>query len=70
MTEHLFIGGPNDGVTLRVPEYALKLTIGEHEYRKEYLGAPGKTWIVYVAIGMTMEEAMDRLIENYKPQKS
>jgi hypothetical protein len=73
MTEHLFIGGPNDGDMRRVETYPTLMMRGEdckvHEYRKEYLGAPGRTWVVYVSIGMTLEKAMDSLIENYKPQK-
>lgn len=36
-------------------------------YRRERLGAPGKTWTVFVHEPLSMTEAMDKLLEGYKP---
>lgn len=38
-----------------------------HTYRRERLGAPGKTWTVFVYEPMSMTEAMDKLLDNYRP---
>ena len=35
------------------------------KYRREIIGAPAKTWILYVFEGLTMEDAMDSLMSAY-----
>lgn len=67
----LFIGGPDDGRRRNVPDgYAMMRTIDSagthHEYRKELLGAPGKTWRVFIHMPLTMTAAMDMLLAGYK----
>ena len=67
----LFIGGSQDGRWLRIPseQRFVKMHVGnsEEEYRSERLGAPGKTWTVYVLTSLTMTAAMDKLLLGYSP---
>ena len=67
----LFIGGSQDGRWLRIPaeQRFVKMTVGDHdeEYRSERLGAPGKTWTVYLLASLAMTAAMEKLLLGYSP---
>ena len=68
----LCIGGPEDGKLWTIPKLDTRFRTldrdgSKHDYRKELIGTPGKTWRVFVYEPLTMTTAMDMLIAGYKP---
>lgn len=66
----LFVGGPQDGKRMAVPMFMQTVAVrntrhSEDIYRVEILGAPGRTWRVCVWENLTLEDAMEMLIQNY-----
>lgn len=68
----LFVGGCDDGKLREIPHNAsyhrwrsIDNHGGEQIYRKELIGAPGKTWRLYVLESLDLVTAMSMILDAY-----
>lgn len=68
----LFIGGAANGKRLNVPDDMnyFRVPYGSFgtEYRREQLASPSRRYVVFVENHLTLDTAMQALIDYYHPQ--